>query len=100
MPTLFEYLGIIIMFFSDEHMPIHVHANYNKYHVKVLFHLSGGRITKIEYKQVGNKPVLPPAKQKDLEELIEKYKDEIVKKWIDFFVLNKPVKAKKITKKL
>ena len=26
MPKLFEYLGIVILFYSNEHEPIHVHG--------------------------------------------------------------------------
>ena len=29
MPKIFEYLGILIFFYSNEHEPIHVHAKYN-----------------------------------------------------------------------
>lgn len=28
MPKIFEYLGIIIMFYSNEHEPIHVHGKH------------------------------------------------------------------------
>jgi len=32
--------------------------------------------------------------------LVEIYKDDIVKKWVDFFVFNKEIKPEKITKKI
>ncbi len=28
MPKLYEYLGIIVLFHSNEHRPIHVHGRY------------------------------------------------------------------------
>ncbi|WP_461044454.1 DUF4160 domain-containing protein [Spirosoma harenae] len=28
MPKIFEYLGIVIRFYANEHEPIHVHAQY------------------------------------------------------------------------
>lgn len=28
MPKLFEYFGLIILFYSNEHDPIHVHGKY------------------------------------------------------------------------
>ena len=28
MPKLYEYMGIEIFFWSDEHEPIHIHAQY------------------------------------------------------------------------
>ncbi len=30
MPKLFEYLGLILRFFSNEHEPIHIHAFYKE----------------------------------------------------------------------
>ncbi len=32
--------------------------------------------------------------------IVEHFKDDIVQKWIDFFLLNKEIKAEKITKKI
>ena len=34
MPKLFEYLGIVIFFWSDEHEPIHVHGRYSDSEMK------------------------------------------------------------------
>jgi hypothetical protein len=31
MPTIYEYLGILIFFYSNEHEPIHVHGKYNEF---------------------------------------------------------------------
>lgn len=84
MPTLFEYLGITVFFFSDDHLPIHVHAEYGKYYMKALLHTENGKVKSIEYLPVGNKPIFPEAKQKDFVNLVEKYKQDIVEKWIDF----------------
>ena len=33
-------------------------------------------------------------------QLVELYRDDIVHKWIDFFVYNKPVESEMITKKI
>ena len=30
MPTLYEYFGLLIFFYSDEHLPIHVHGKYQR----------------------------------------------------------------------
>jgi hypothetical protein len=53
MPTIFEYFGIILKFFSREHLPIHVHAFYGDgYAMKVEFTFKGQKIVKREYKGV------------------------------------------------
>ncbi len=42
MPKLFEYLGIAIMFYSNEHEPIHVHGKYQGYESKADFIIDNG----------------------------------------------------------
>ncbi|MDO9613709.1 MAG: DUF4160 domain-containing protein, partial [Bacteroidota bacterium] len=44
MPNIFEYLGIVILFYSDEHKPIHVHAVYGDNTMKVSFFIREGEI--------------------------------------------------------
>lgn len=100
MPKIYEYLGLIIRFFSSEHEPIHIHAFYNDCQTKVEFIIEDGIITEIIYKEVSGYNGLPKEKIKDLEKLVEIYKYEIVQLWIKFFILHEDVKCKKITKKL
>jgi len=96
MPTLFEYFGIIIKFFSNEHEPIHVHAYYNDAEIKVSFFIKDGKIYRTTYVlEHGNFPI---NKEKQLKKLISKHKDDIVKLWVDFFVLKKDITPIRITK--
>lgn len=44
MPKIFEYLGIIIFFYSNEHEPIHVHARKGEYESKAEFIIHNGEI--------------------------------------------------------
>ena len=74
MPKIFEYLGIIIMFYSNEHEPIHVHGKYQ------------GIESKKELKEFKN--------------FVEKFKNDIVQKWIDYFVYHKSVECIKIEGKV
>ena len=47
MPKLFEYFGLILMFYSNEHEPIHVHVIYNEFESKVDFIIENGVITEL-----------------------------------------------------
>ena len=76
MPKLYEYLGLIILFYSHEHEPIHVHCKFQ-----------------------GKEP-LDSQNLKKFKKLVETYRDDIVRKWVDFFVYNKPIESERITKKL
>jgi hypothetical protein len=45
MPGIFEYLGILIFFYSNEHEPIHVHGKCGGFESKAEFHIVNGIVT-------------------------------------------------------
>ena len=100
MPKIFEYLGIILFFYSNEHEPIHVHATYSSFESKAEFFIIDGKISEIRIKLVKGKRPLTGAKLKDCEDFLDVYGDQIIKKWIDYFVYHKEVNFERITNKL
>lgn len=100
MPKIFEYLGILIFFYSNEHEPIHVHAKKGEFGSKAEFYIINGKISEIKItNMVGSKP-LKGKELKDFKVFLEYYAERIVEKWIDFFVYHKDVKLEKITKRI
>ena len=100
MPKLYEYLGIIIMFYANEHEPVHVHGRKSGKESKAEITVKNGIDYIIKIKTVKGKP---PLKNKDLKEFnyfVTQYAEKIVNKWIDFFVLNKPVYPESINKRI
>lgn len=75
MPTIFEIFGLRFFFYSDEHLPIHVHVEY------------GGNDAKIEIatRTVVKNRGLKPRELKQATQLIEMYESEIIKAWHDYF---------------
>lgn len=59
-----------------------------------------GSVEEIRYSSVTGRAPLESQEMRFFEEVVSARADEIVSKWIDFFVLNKPVKAKRITRRL
>jgi predicted RNA-binding protein with RPS1 domain len=55
MPKLYEYLGLIIFFYSNKHGPVHVHARYQDYESKIEIILHEGKILKLNILQVAGK---------------------------------------------
>jgi hypothetical protein len=55
MPKLYEYLGLIIFFYSNEHEPVHVHARYQDHESKIEIILHEGKILKLNILQVAGK---------------------------------------------
>ncbi|MCU1265143.1 MAG: hypothetical protein JWM21_1461 [Acidobacteria bacterium] len=100
MPKLFEYLGIIVLFYSNEHEPIHVHGKYQGRESKADLILRDGKIIEIIISSVKGKRPLLQTQLKDFQELTQHFADEIVQKWIDYFVLHKPIQARRITTRI
>nr|MBK9650641.1 DUF4160 domain-containing protein [Bacteroidota bacterium] len=65
MPKIFEYCGIIFLFYSDDHLPVHVHAQYQQYQNKIEFVYENGEFVKLKIKKVKGYEVLPLSKLKD-----------------------------------
>ena len=100
MPKIFEYLGILIFFYSNEHEPIHVHARKGDYESKAEFVIINGDVSEI---RITYSPGARPLKGKDLKDFevfLERYAARIIEKWIDYFVLHKDVEFERITKRL
>ena len=98
MPVIYEYLGIVISFWSNEHQPIHVHATYGDAIVKVSFYVDNGKITTIRYKE--EKGSFNKAKLRLLKDFIGVYKYAILYAWEQKFVENVQIKKVVITKKI
>lgn len=53
MPKLYEYLGIVFYFYANEHLPIHVHAKYEKYETIFELIYENGELVRIEQRSSG-----------------------------------------------
>ena len=95
MPNIFEYLGILLFFYSNEHEPIHVHGKFGEFESKAEIYIVDGEIVEIKIKTIKGFKPLTGSKLKDFEEFLEIYADKIVQKWIDYFVYHKNVEFEK-----
>lgn len=100
MPKIFEYLGIVIRFYANEHEPIHVHAQYADAELKVEFDIANKEIVSITYKRVAGKDDFPPAQRKELEKLVNEYKYLMLDEWINYFVFHAKPTLRKITERI
>ena len=100
MPKLYEYLGILIYFYSNEHEPIHVHGKHAGRESRAEIILANGRVAGVEIGSVPGKRPLEGQKLKDFETLVNGRADEIVERWINFFVNNVRSKPEIITRKI
>lgn len=101
MPKIYEYMGIVIRFYSNDHEPVHVHAIYGNNIIKVSFHIKTEikkstpvkMIYRTTYKTIAGK--FSPSKGKELKKFVSTYKYNIIEKWEQYFKLHqKPVFSK------
>ena len=52
MPKLFEYFGLIVLFYSNEHDPIHVHGLYRGRESRAELILREGKVVRIRFVSV------------------------------------------------
>jgi hypothetical protein len=95
-PKIFEYLGIVIYFYSNEHEPIHCHGKCGEFESKAEFYLDNGKITEIKIKEVKGRKPLKDAKLKGFKDFLESYSQQIVAKWVDYFIYRKDVLFEKV----
>ena len=96
MPKVYEYLGIIFKFYSNEHSPIHIHAIEGKNIMKVLIILDNEEITDVIYEPVCG----DFDKLRELKAFVDAFKYNLVDAWVKYFVYHKHIKPIKITRKL
>lgn len=100
MPKLYEYFGLIVMFYANEHEPVHVHGKSQGREARAEIIVINGIVTEIRYESVLGRAPLESNEMRFFQELVTARADEIVAKWIDFFVLHKPIKSERITRRL
>lgn len=100
MPKIIEYFGLVFYFYANEHEPIHVHVSYAEYETIFDLYFENGEIIEIRSRFSKGIPELPVKKKKMAINIIRIYSEDIVRKWMDFFVMNKKPEVLKITTKL
>ncbi len=91
MGKIFNYLGFVIFFYSEDHTPIHVHVRKNKRESKFEFHYTNG-ILKLVVKKIKSKKPLTEPEIKKVKTFLSRNDKAILQCWTDFFVLNKKPK--------
>lgn len=100
MPKVLEYFGMIFYFYSNEHLPIHIHVSYNEYESVFEIFFEDGSLKEVRLRKSSGQGPLPTVQLKEAQKVVEHYAQDIVNKWTDFFVLKKKVKSLKITRRL
>ena len=100
LPKIYEYLGIILFFWSNEHEPIHVHGEYQGHQSKAEIVIENGSVARITIKKVPGRKPLEGTHMADFEAFVEAMGLKITEKWVDYFVYHRKVTCERITKKV
>ena len=96
MPKIYEFLGIFIFLWSDDHAPIHFHARHQEYEMIIEIKFKDGKPF-FSFKSVKGRKSFPPAKLKQLKKFVHTYYREMVRKYELFYIYGSKVKSEKIT---
>lgn len=100
MPKIFEYFGFIFFFYSNEHEPIHVHVLRGEFQSIFELMLEDGVLRSITMRSAKGYPLLSGKDASVAEQFIRTYYQQIIQKWVDYFVMKKPVNCTEIKTKL
>ena len=95
MPKIYNYLGFIFFFYSNEHLPIHCHVQKGDKEVKAEIEFIDGKPS-VRFLKIRSKEIFD---QKDLNKIktfINTHAQQIVNKWRDFFILGKSPNFEKV----
>ncbi len=97
MPKIFKYLEYIIRFYTNDHLPIHVHVQLQDREIKIELLISEDGITLI-FKKVKSKTPLSEAEAKEVAVFLKAYYKQIITKWQTVFIYHQRVKYHKKVK--
>jgi hypothetical protein len=100
MPKLYEYMGLVILFYANEHEPVHVHAKCQGREGRAELVLIDGKVVDIRYSGMTGRLPLNLREMQYFQEIVSVRADDIVAKWIDFFVLHKHIPSERLSQRL
>ena len=100
MPKLYEYFGLVVIFYANEHEPVHVHGKCSGRECRAELLVLNGCVEDIRFLPQRGRPMLTESELRYFKELVRAKAEDIVQKWIDFFVLHKSIRPEKITQRL
>lgn len=100
MPKLYEYFGLIVMFYANEHEPVHVHGKAQGRESRAEIIVVDGLVDEIRYAAMPGRAPLNPNEMRFFQEVVSARASDIIEKWIDYFVMHRSIKPERITRRL
>lgn len=100
MPKLYDYFGLVVLFYSNEHEPVHVHGKHQGRESRAELIIENGVVVDIGFCAVRGRRSLEGTQLRDFEALKRHFADDIIRKWIDYFILHKQVSPVSVSRRL
>ena len=75
MPTIIFLFGLRFFFYSEEHLPIHIHVQNGDGRAKIM----------VETGEISENNGIKPKDIKKATEIVDQYRDDIIKAWNEYF---------------
>ena len=100
MPKLYEYFVLLVMFYSNEHEPVHVHGKCQGREMRAELIIVNGLVVDVRFMNQPGRLPLSDSEIRFFKEIVVAKSDDIVRKWVDFFVLHKSIVPEVINRRL
>ncbi|MBR6201493.1 MAG: DUF4160 domain-containing protein [Bacteroidaceae bacterium] len=100
MPDIYRYFGFVFFFHSNEHDPIHVHVQHDHHESVFEILMENGAVSNINVRDKKGVPPLSSKEKRQAEAFVREYADNIVAKWVNFFIKKKRVVCTTIKKRM
>jgi hypothetical protein len=100
MPKLYEYFGLIFLFYSDDHDPMHLHVQRGDREGIVMLIIVEGRLVELRWRPKRGAAMLTDKERREAEAFVRAMKNDIVAKWTAFYVEHKRIKPLRINRRV
>lgn len=100
MPKIYEYFGFIFYLYSNEHKPIYVHVKHGDQESIFELIMMNGVLENINIREKHGALPLSLKDQHTAEAFIRKYNNNIIGKWVRFFIMKQQVRCTYIKTKI
>jgi hypothetical protein len=100
MPKLYDYFGLVVLLYSNEHEPVHVHGRYQGRESKAELIIEDGVVVDIRFASVRGRRPLEGMQLRNFEALTRNFAADILHKWIDYFILHKEITSVTVNRRL
>lgn len=100
MISILDYFGLKLHFVKKDKIPVHIYATRGDQSCIAHVIFKGGLFERIELQKREGFDSLDNTDSNRMELLIMNHLDEVVKRWIDFYIFDRPIEEELVTQRI